>query len=100
VWKGEPWTSMLIEECEPPRHLMVRMKDDFGDWRLELTFEQTGDTTELRFVHHLSDPKHAGDVGPGWEYYLDMLVAAREGQPLPSFDDYYPAQKAHYTAGD
>ena len=38
----------------------------------------------------------AGEVGPGWEYYLDMLVAAREGKPLPSFGDYYPAQKAHY----
>lgn len=29
----------------------------------------------------------AGEVGPGWEYYLDMLVAAREGKPLPSFGD-------------
>jgi uncharacterized protein YndB with AHSA1/START domain len=94
--KGQPWTSVLIEICEPPRHLVVRTKDDAGDWRLELTLTQTGDTTELRFVHHLSDRKLAGDAGPGWEYYLDMLVAAREGQPLPSFDDYYPAQKAHY----
>jgi hypothetical protein len=55
-----------------------------------------GDTTELRFVHHLSDRKLAGDYGPGWEYYLDMLVAARAGQPLPTFDEYYPAQKAYY----
>lgn len=95
--QGQPWTSVLIEECEPPRHLAVRTHDDSGDWRLELTLTQTGDTTELRFVHHLSDPKLAGDAGPGWEYYLDMLVAARDGQPLPSFKDYYPAQKAHYT---
>ena len=97
--KGQPCMDVMIEICEPPRHLIVRTKDDFGDWRLELTLTQTGDTTELRFVHHLSDRKLAGDVGPGWEYFLDMLVAAREGQPLPLFDDYYPAQKAYYLEG-
>ena len=37
-----------------------------------------------------------GAVGPGWEYYLDMLVASRAGEPLPDFDDYYPAQAAYY----
>jgi uncharacterized protein YndB with AHSA1/START domain len=97
--KGQPWTNVTIETCEAPRHLVVMMKDESGEWRLELTLTQTGDTTELRFVHHLSDRKLAGDTGPGWEYYLDMLVAAREGQPLPSFDDYYPAQKGHYLEG-
>lgn len=97
--KGEPWTNVMIEECEPPHHLAVRTLDESGDWRLELTLTQTGDTTELRFVHHLSDPKLAEDAGPGWEYYLDRLVAAREGQPMPSFDEYYPAQKAHHSQG-
>jgi uncharacterized protein YndB with AHSA1/START domain len=97
--KGQPWTSVTIEKCEAPRHLVVTTKDDFGEWRLELTLTQMGDSTELRFVHHLSDRKHAGDTGPGWEYYLDMLVAARDGKALPSFDDYYPAQKAHYLEG-
>jgi hypothetical protein len=27
-----------------------------------------------------------------------MLVAARDELPTPSFDDYYPAMKAHYEA--
>jgi uncharacterized protein YndB with AHSA1/START domain len=97
--KGQPWMNVMIERCEPPRHLIVTTKDDFGEWRLELTLTQTGDTTELRFVHHLSDRKLAGDAGPGWEYYLDMLVAAREGAPLPAFEEYYPAQRAHYLEG-
>lgn len=97
--KGQPWTDLKIEECEAPRRLAVTMKDDHGDWRIELTLTQTGDTTELRFVQPLSDRTLAGDVGPGWEYYLDMLVAAREGKPAPSFDDYYPAQKAYYLEG-
>ncbi len=97
--KGQPFANVAIEECEAPHRLVVAMKDEFGDWRMELTFTQAGDETELRLVQRLSDAKLAGDVGPGWEYYLDMLVAAREGKPLPSFDDYYPAQKAHYLSG-
>jgi hypothetical protein len=28
-----------------------------------------------------------------------MLVAARDGKALPSFEDYYPSQKAHYLEG-
>lgn len=94
--KGQPWMNVLIESCEPPQRLVVQTQDDSGEWRIELTLAQAGDTTELRFVHHLSDRKLAGDAGPGWEYYLDMLVAAREGKPLPAFADYYPAQKAYY----
>jgi uncharacterized protein YndB with AHSA1/START domain len=94
--QGQPWANVMIEDCEAPRRLVVSMKDDHGDWRIELTLTQTGDVTELRFLQPLSDPKLAGDTGPGWEYYLDMLVAAREGTALPSFADYYPVQKAHY----
>ncbi|WP_196258945.1 SRPBCC family protein [Pelagibacterium limicola] len=94
--KDQPWANVLIEECEAPRRLTLVMKDDYGDWRLQLTLAQSGDTTELRFVQNLSDRTLAGEVGPGWEYYLDMLVAAREGKAPPSFDDYYPAQKEHY----
>ena len=97
--QGQPWCDLRIEECEAPRHLVVSMVDAHGAWRIRLSLEQAGDTTELRFVQHLSDRQLAGDVGPGWEYYLDMLVAAREGAPLPSFSDYYPAMKAHYLAG-
>jgi uncharacterized protein YndB with AHSA1/START domain len=94
--KGEPWTNVTIETCVAPRHLAVTTKDDWGEWRLELTLEQTGDITTMTFVHHLSDKKLAGDTGPGWEYYLDMLVAAHAGQPLPKFEDYYPSQKQYF----
>lgn len=94
--KGQPWTDVTIEECEAPHHLILTMQDEFGTWRIEMTLAQTDDITTLRFVQHLSDRKLAGDVGPGWEYYLDMLVSAREGKTLPSFGDYYPAQKAYY----
>ncbi|WP_437954635.1 SRPBCC family protein [Sorangium sp. So ce119] len=94
--KGAPSCNVSIDACEPPHHLAVSMKDDYGDWRLALSLTTKGDTTELTFVQHLTDPALAGDTGPGWEYYLDMLVASRLGEPLPDFSDYYPAQRAYY----
>jgi len=97
--KDRPWTDLRIDACEAPHRLAVATVDEFGEWRMELTLAQENDVTTLRFVQRLSDPALAAEVGPGWEYYLDMLVAAREGRALPSFGDYYPAQKAHYLQG-
>jgi uncharacterized protein YndB with AHSA1/START domain len=97
--RGAPWMNVRIDACERPHHLAVTTIDSYGEWRLELTLTQRGDTTEMTFVHHLSDRKLARDAGPGWEYYLDMLVAARAGLPLPTFDEYYPAQQAYYGQG-
>ncbi len=95
--KDQPWMEVTIEECEAPRRLVLVTKDEGGEWRVEITLSQTGTTTTLRFAQHLSDLAVAGEVGPGWEYYLDMLVAARDGTALPRFEDYYPAQKPHYS---
>jgi uncharacterized protein YndB with AHSA1/START domain len=94
--KGDAWTNVTIERCDAPRHLAVRTKSDYGEQSYELTLVQTGDTTEMTFVHHLRDRNAVGEMGPGWEYYLDNLVAVRAGETLPSFDDYYPAQKTYY----
>ena len=38
-------------------------------------------------------------VGPGWEYYLDRLVAAETGGDPDAVDfarDYHPAMSGHY----
>lgn len=43
--------------------------------------------TELQLVHHLDPADEVGAYGPGWEYYLDMLVAARDDLPRPSVED-------------
>ncbi len=93
--EAEP-AEMTIEACEPPRHLAVRAVDDYGSWHLEAHLSEANGTTELRFTHHLDAKARVGEVGPGWEYYLDNLVASRDGTPLPDFNDYYPAQKAYY----
>ncbi|WP_033439797.1 SRPBCC family protein [Saccharothrix sp. NRRL B-16314] len=96
--EGEPWAEVSIEACDPPRRLALSMADEAGSWRMELLLSEVDGVTELRLVHHLDTEEGIGEVGPGWEYYLDMLLASRAGKPLPSFDDYYPSQKAHFDS--
>lgn len=94
--EGKPEADMRIDACDPPHRLAVHSIDEFGAWRLEALLEHTDGITTLRFVHHLDEGVDIGSVGPGWEYYLDMLVASRDDKPSPSFDDYYPAQQDYY----
>jgi uncharacterized protein YndB with AHSA1/START domain len=93
---GGPESVAHIDACEPPRRLALSTQGKYGV-KIEITLTQTGGVTELRFVHHLSDRKLARDFGPGWEYYLDNLVAARASAKLPKFDEYYPSMQVHYT---
>jgi uncharacterized protein YndB with AHSA1/START domain len=96
--QGEPWTEMTITACEPPRHFALHAKNDYGEWNLELALTHAAGTTTLTFTQRRLDPAAAGEIGPGWEFYLDNLVAARTGEPRPVFDDYYPSQRDHYRA--
>lgn len=91
-----PWCDATIEACDPPHRLVVTLNDPGGAWKLELSLSRRGQSTVLTFVQHEVDPASAGDIGPGWEYYLDRLVAARSGAALPEFAAYYPGQKQHY----
>lgn len=94
--EGAPWCDAHIEVCEPPRRLAITTTDDYGTWHLEAVLTETGGTTELVFTHHLEPEANLGEVGPGWEYYLDALGAARTGADRPDFEDYYPSMKQYY----
>ena len=73
-------------------------KDAMGAWRLEARLTETDGTTVLDFAQHLDATEAVPDAGPGWEYYLDKLVAAHQGDPDPVWDDYYPAMKPYYES--
>ena len=96
--EGSPWMDMTIDACEPPHRLAVSSVDEHGSWHLDLALAETAGVTELRFTQHLTGTESVGDVGPGWEYYLDTLVASRDGRPAPDWNDYYPAMKEHFEA--
>lgn len=93
-----PPIPMTIRACEPPRHLHLYAADEHGTWDIEAILSEADGVTTLEFVHHLDDRTDPGSTGPGWEYYLDLLVSSREGLPAADFSAYYPAQKAHYEA--
>ena len=96
----EPAIGMRIQACEPPVRLAIEADEEVGGWKLELLVEEDGRDSLLTFVHHLEGEQvlGVGEIGPGWEYYLDLLVAATEGTERPGFDQYYPALREEYLA--
>ena len=95
--EGAGWSDVRIEACQAPNHLAVSMGDAYGQWNLEANLVERDGVTTLEFIHRQINPSDAENVGPGWEYYLDMLVASRDNQPLPDFGDYYPAQASYFA---
>ena len=93
---GQPWLTKKIEACEAPHRLVLTSVGSSFTSKLELSLKAIGDGCELEFVQHAINRAMVGEIGPGWEYYLDNLVASRGDGPLPTFDTYYPAQKAYF----
>jgi uncharacterized protein YndB with AHSA1/START domain len=88
--------DMEIRECVPPR--LLRLTSHLG-WQLDLHLTEEDGVTTLTFSQPDIDPVEAESVGPGWEYYLDRLVAAESDGDVDAIDfdrDYYPAMLEHY----
>jgi uncharacterized protein YndB with AHSA1/START domain len=117
TWEGDPadgWVGfrmtaespdasaerMWIDECDPPRRLATHSSTPYGDWHLALDLDERDGVTTLTFAQRMSDPGVAADVGPGWDYYLDRLVAAETGGDVAAVDftDYHPADSDYYRA--
>ncbi|MET0865005.1 MAG: SRPBCC family protein [Nakamurella sp.] len=94
--EGDAWSDVRIESCDPPTYLSVSTLDDAGRWLLDLALAARGDRTQLTLTQHLENADGVGEIGPGWEYYLDNLIASREDIPLPDFNDYYPSLQSHF----
>jgi len=96
-----PAEEMEIVECEPPRLLAVTASAPGGQWHLRVALSEEDGRTLLTFTQPHIDPVEAESVGPGWEFYLDRLVAAESGGEVAAIDferDYYPAMVEHYRA--
>jgi uncharacterized protein YndB with AHSA1/START domain len=94
-------STFTIDRCEPPRLLGVSAVDEYGTWILTVELAAAGDVTTLRLSQVIKDPASLENTGPGWDYYLDRLVAAETGGDPGSLDfdrDYYPALRDHYVA--
>ncbi|WP_028479586.1 SRPBCC family protein [Nocardia sp. CNY236] len=94
--ESSPWSDVEITECDAPQRLRVLITDENEPWDISIDLTSAGERTELRFVMCRVDLTTIGEIGPGWEYYLDQLVASISGVPLPAFGDYFPAQREYY----
>jgi uncharacterized protein YndB with AHSA1/START domain len=90
-----PWFDVVIEACEPPRHLAVRVLDEGSPAHLELLLAEHDGITVLEFVDHRPGLDGIADFGCGWEWYLDVLSASREGGERPAFEPYLELRGAY-----
>jgi uncharacterized protein YndB with AHSA1/START domain len=98
---GASEEEMEIRECEEPRRLAVTSRVGEHTWYLDVDLSEADGVTTLAFSQPDVDAEDALSVGPGWEYYLDRLVAIETGGDLSAIDferDYYPAMADHYRA--
>ncbi|MGD9714170.1 MAG: SRPBCC family protein [Thermomicrobiales bacterium] len=91
-------SPVTITECEPPRLLALDMASPGGVWRIRVALTEKDSSTTAVFHHHLGDEDDIADIGPGWEYYFDRLIASMNDADMPNWDDYYPAQKDFYAS--
>ena len=87
----------LIRECDAPNRLVIDFDPGDEAWRISLTLTEADRVTTLRFVMGLLESQDVSDFAPGWEYYLDRLVADFAGEPMPEWEAYYPVQKDFYV---
>ncbi len=74
--------SATILDCDPPRRLELQWASEAPGgwtWHVEIGLVEHDGSTTLTFAQHVPDRATGRDVGPGWEYYLDRLVAAESG---------------------
>lgn len=115
TWSGDPAEGVVqlfmveapdipgecqIKRCERPRILdLIITNPEDEAWKLEVVLDRAGDQTHLMFRQPLEGvAADAGDIGPGWEYYLDRLTAAVHGRSISDIDFscYHPRQVQHY----
>lgn len=94
-----PPADFTIVECDAPRRYAGHLPPESGGWHLwvELVEEAPADTV-LTFGQRLAPGEDIGSIGPGWEYYLDRLVASHAGVDAATvvWDDYFPALQPAY----
>lgn len=98
---GAPPSEIEIRECRAPHSLRTSTQSEGGEWLLDLELAEVGGSTTLTLTHPDVDPAMVEAIGPGWEYYLDRLVAAETGGDPSAVDferDYFPAMAEHYRA--
>ncbi|MBE9925882.1 SRPBCC family protein [Cellulosimicrobium cellulans] len=114
-WEGDPATGHVeffmtaesddpdpeeyrITRCEPPHRFAGVTSSGDQTWHLSFELSEQDGVTTLTFRQLLGPGDDARNVGPGWEYYLDRLVAVREGRDAATvpWEPYLAGLADHY----
>lgn len=118
TWRGDPTSGSVqfrmtaegedvaespyeIRACVPPHRLELHAANEYGVWDLTLELSEADGATTLAFGQVVHDRAAFESIGPGWDYYLDRLVAAETGADVAAVDfasDYFPALQGYYAA--
>jgi uncharacterized protein YndB with AHSA1/START domain len=94
--EGSEWENVSIIECQPPHRFLADSGPGPSGIRVFCHLVEGGGMTTLTLGQRLQNLADAASMGPGWDYYLDRLAAARSGRPLPEWEQYYPVFSSHY----
>jgi uncharacterized protein YndB with AHSA1/START domain len=95
--EGAEWINVTILECEAPHRFTADSGSGPAAMRVFCHLHEAGGMTTLTFGQLVKDDFDASSMGPGWDFYLDRLIAARRGAPLPAWESYYPAFRTYYA---
>ena len=85
-----------ILACEPGESYQCEVGTEPDTWLIGCELGGDDGAITVSIVQPIASAEASGMYGPGWEYYLDRLLAATNRTAMPDFDDYYPAHAAHY----
>lgn len=94
--EGDP-SPIDILSCTPESGYVVRSAGDGPHWTTEFGLAPQGDGTLLTFWHRAVEPEQLEYIGPGWEFYLDRLVASLDGAEGPDFEAQLAAHQSAYA---
>ena len=94
--EGSPTTVVTLEACEPGERYTIAFGEGTDVWRLTISLADLGTTTAVYLKQRLANARDAGSIGPGWEWYLDRMLAAIAGTGMPDFDEYLTVQRPYY----
>lgn len=95
---GADWSNVSILECVAPHRFSADVGPAGDSWRVYWHLTEASGHTTLTFGQRLRSLTEEAEVGVGWDYYLDRLIATRSGKPMPEWNDYHPAMIEHYQS--
>lgn len=95
--EDEGWENVSILQCDPPHAFVADSTSPPAHMRVYCHLTEGGGLTTLTLGQHVESDTDVASMGPGWDYYLDRLIAARHAAPMPAWESYYPAFRSYYA---